>query len=138
MRTSIAQLPFWFFYAHGRSAPLIHSRIYAGQFLSVTLSASQRLRKLTASWSTRVRSLKSKTMGRLSASEVISVSNSVKSSASIRPLSLMTTSPFASLVILSIFLPLMRHFCNMFGRLWEQIETRLSLFDGLAVLNSWA
>src|SRR6266446_10098052 len=30
-------------------SPVIHSRIYAGQFLSVMLSASQRLRKLTAS-----------------------------------------------------------------------------------------
>src|SRR5262249_45337427 len=37
------------FSAHRRRSPVIHSRMYAGQFLSWMLSASQRLRKLTAS-----------------------------------------------------------------------------------------
>src|SRR5260370_37891720 len=46
-------------------------------------------------------------MRRPSASEVINVSNSPMFSASIRPLSLMTTSPFAALVILSAH-PLLR------------------------------
>src|SRR5260370_20387320 len=46
-------------------------------------------------------------MGRPSASEVINVSNSPMFSASIRPLSLITTSPFAALVIFSTH-PLLR------------------------------
>src|SRR5260370_545664 len=46
---------------------VIHSRIYCGQFLSVMLSSAQHFKKLTASSSTRVTSLKSKTMRRPSA-----------------------------------------------------------------------
>src|SRR5262245_125030 len=43
-----AQPPCWFL-CSSPPFPVIHSRMYAGQFLSWMLSASQRLRKLTAS-----------------------------------------------------------------------------------------
>jgi hypothetical protein len=93
-------------YALPRSL-VIHSRMYAGQSLSLILSASQLLRNLTASRSTRVRSFKSKTMRRPSASLRTCASNSAMFSTSIRPLSFMTISPFTSLVIFSTH-PLLR------------------------------
>jgi integrase len=48
------------FYAHRRS-PVIHLRMYAGQFSRVMLSASQLARNVTTSWLTSVTFLKSKT-----------------------------------------------------------------------------
>jgi hypothetical protein len=76
--------------------------MYAGQFSSRTPSASQRTRKLTASWSTRASSLKSKTTRRPLASELNCVFNSARFSAPNRPLTVNTTSSFSTLVILSI------------------------------------
>src|SRR5262252_8962003 len=80
---------------------LIHSRMYGEQFLICT-SASHLARKVTASRSTKLRSLRSRTIRRPFASALNSLSNSPKPSASIRPLSLKTTSLFAALVIRSI------------------------------------
>src|SRR5229473_1781122 len=81
---------------------VIHSRMYAGQFLILMLSVSQISRNLTASRSTRVRSFKSRTMRRPSGSDPNSVCISATFSASIRPLRVKTTSPFAALLIFSI------------------------------------
>src|SRR6267378_1606903 len=85
--------------------------MYAGQFLSCVLSISQRSRKRTASWSTRVNSFKSKVMRRPFGSELSNVFNSRRFSASIRPLTVKTTSPFPALVILSIFPLKNSYFC---------------------------
>src|SRR5262247_252205 len=76
--------------------------MYAGQFLSLILSVWQHLRNLTVSRSTRVRSFKSKTMGRSPASDLNSVFNSSTCSASNLPLSVKITCPFADLLIFSI------------------------------------
>src|SRR5258706_10771357 len=66
-------------------------------------SASQPSRKRTASRSTRVSSSRFKTIRRPFASELKSAFRSPTLSASNRPLTLKTISPFASQVILSIF-----------------------------------
>src|ERR1700757_4109387 len=76
--------------------------MYAGQFLIWMLSVSQLFRNLTASRSTRVRSFRSKTMRRPFGSDPNNVSSSATFSASIRPLKVNTTSPFAALLIFSI------------------------------------
>src|SRR6267143_3521294 len=81
---------------------VIPSRLYAGQFLILMLSVSQLSRNRTASRSTRVRSFKSKTMRRPFTSDPNRAFVSPTFSASIRPLNLKTTSPFAALVIFSI------------------------------------
>src|SRR5260370_36533394 len=77
--------------------------MYVGQFRSSMPSASQLSRKRTASRSTRVSSSSSKTIRRPFASELKSVFRSPTFSASNRPQTLRTTSPFVSQVILSIF-----------------------------------
>src|SRR5258708_24036612 len=67
--------------------------MYAGQFLSLMLSASHGSRNLTASRSTSVRSLKSRTIRRPS-SDASSLFISGTFSESIRPTSVNITSPF--------------------------------------------
>src|SRR5215831_14003918 len=87
-------------------SPLIHSRMYGGQFLICT-SAPHLAKKMTACRSTNVRFFKSRTIRRSFDSASNSLSNSPTLSASIRPLSLKSTSPFATvLVILSIRPPI--------------------------------
>jgi hypothetical protein len=81
---------------------VIHSRTYAEQFSSVMLSTSQRSRKLTASWSTKVTSFKSSTLRRPSVSDLTNVSSSAMLSTSIWPLNVKTTCPLADLRIISI------------------------------------
>src|SRR5262245_63789447 len=78
--------------------------MYVGQFRSSMPSASQLSRKRTASESTRVSSTRFMTIGRPFPSELNSALSSPRFSASIRPLTLTTNSPFLSQVILNIFL----------------------------------
>jgi hypothetical protein len=66
------------------------------------LFASQCTKKAIAFSFTKVRSFKSKTIGRRFDSELISVFNSAIASSSIWPLTVKTTSPFSDLWILSI------------------------------------
>jgi hypothetical protein len=95
----------------------IHSRIYAGQFSSCTPLASQRARYFTASRFTSVTSFKSKTKRRSTVSKEQTRCNSSKCSASIRPLSVKITLPFADLWILSIV------FCTQISRTSRAIQT---------------
>src|SRR6266702_7588041 len=83
---------------------LIHSRMYRPQFFSLIESASHFSRNLTASPSTDLRSVQSKTIRLPFVSAAMSATISVTFSAVSCPLTLKTTSPFAFLVILSICL----------------------------------
>src|SRR5215467_2435145 len=80
---------------------VIHSRMYAGQFLSTIPFVSHRERKTTASRLTRVTSFKSKTI-RMAPSDLSKLSTSAMFSVPILPLSAITTPPLALLWALSI------------------------------------
>ena len=80
---------------------VIHSRMYAGQFLSTIPFVSHRERKATASRLTRVTSFKSKTI-RMAPSDLSKLSTSAMFSVPILPLSAITTPPLALLWALNI------------------------------------